>query len=167
MSALVPFVPVLMGSPSDLPHAQAIADVLDQLGIAVEMRIGSAHKTPAHVLEILAQWEADPRPKVIITIAGRSNALSGLVDTQVSAPVIACPPPSSAYGGADVYSSLRMPNAVAPGVVLEPANAALLAGKILGLIDPAIRARVQAFQQHAVDSVLAADADLRKPEGEL
>jgi 5-(carboxyamino)imidazole ribonucleotide mutase/phosphoribosylaminoimidazole-succinocarboxamide synthase len=166
MSALVPFVPVLMGSPSDMPHAQAIADVLDQLGIAVEMRIGSAHKTPAHVLKILARWEADPRPKVIITIAGRSNALSGLVDMQVSAPVIACPPPSSALGGADVYSSLRMPNAVAPGVVLEPANAALLAGKILGLTDPLIKARVQAFLQQAIDSVLAADADMGNPEVE-
>ena len=154
------FAAILMGSPSDRPHARAIADVLDQLGITVEMRIGSAHKTPAHVLAVLAQWEADPRSKVIITIAGRSNALSGFVDAQVSAPVIACPPPSDAFGGADVYSSLRMPGGVAPAVVLEPANAALLVGKILGLIDPAIKTRVQAFQQQAIDSVLSADVAL-------
>ena len=154
------FVAILMGSQSDMPHAQAIADVLDQLGIAVKMRIGSAHKTPAHVLDILTAWEADPRPKVIITIAGRSNALSGFVDAQVSAPVIACPPLSDAFGGADVYSSLRMPSSVAPAVVLEPANAALLAGKILGLTDPTIKTRVQAFQQQAIDSVLSADAAL-------
>ena len=160
------FVAILMGSPSDLPHAQAIADALNQLGIAAEMRIGSAHKTPAHVLGLLAAWEADPREKVIITIAGRSNALSGFVDAQVSAPVIACPPPSNAFGGADVYSSLRMPGGVAPAVVLEPANAALLAGKILGLTDPAIKARVQAFQQRAIDSVLSADAALVESEGE-
>ncbi len=160
MSDLTPFIAILMGSASDQPHAQAIADVLDQLGIAVEMRIGSAHKTPAHVLAILTAWEADPRPKVIITIAGRSNALGGFVDAQVSAPVIACPPPSNAFGGADVYSSLRMPSGVAPAVVLEPANAALLAGKILGVVDPAIKARVQAFQRQTRDTVLAADAAL-------
>jgi phosphoribosylaminoimidazole carboxylase PurE protein len=160
------FVAILMGSPSDMPHAQAIADALKQLEIAVEMRIGSAHKTPAHVLGLLAAWEADPREKVIITIAGRSNALSGFVDAQVSAPVIACPPPSNAFGGADVYSSLRMPGGVAPAVVLEPANAALLAGKILGLTDPAIKARVQAFQQRAIETVLSADAALVESEGE-
>ncbi len=156
------FVPILMGSQSDMPHAEAIAAVLNKLGIAYEMRIGSAHKTPAHMLAILALYEADPRPKVYITIAGRSNALSGFVDAQVSAPVIACPPPSSSFGGADVYSSLRMPSMVAPAVVLEPANAALLAGKILSLSDPDLQARVKAMQQAAIDTVLAADAQLVK-----
>jgi 5-(carboxyamino)imidazole ribonucleotide mutase len=154
------FVAILMGSQSDMPHAQAIVDALDQLQIASEVRIGSAHKTPAHVLELLTRWKADPRPKVIITIAGRSNALSGFVDAQVSCPVIACPPYSRSFSGVDVYSSLRMPSAVAPAVVLEPANAALLAGKILGLADAATKARVEAFQQQAIDSVLAADAAL-------
>ena len=98
-------------------------------------RIGSAHKTPEHALNILRTYEADPRPKVYITVAGRSNALSGFTDGSVSAPVIACPPASEAFGGADVYSSLRMPSGIAPAVVLEPANAALLAAKILGQCD--------------------------------
>ena len=167
MSEHTAFVAILLGSQSDMSHAQTIVDVLDQLEIASEVRIGSAHKTPAHVLEMLARWEADPRPKVIITIAGRSNALSGFVDAQVSCPVIACPPVSNSFGGADVYSSLRMPSGVAPGVVLEPANAALVAGKILGLTDPAIRGRVQALQQQAIDTVLAADAALREAVREI
>lgn len=156
-------VPILMGSKSDLDHARAIGAGLEKLGIPYELRIGSAHKTPAHALALLQAYEADPRPKVYITIAGRSNALSGFVDAQVTAPVIACPPPSSAFGGADVYSSLRMPGMVAPAVVLEPGNAALLAGKILGLFDPAIKAAVQAAQQAAIDTVLADDAAL-EPE---
>lgn len=163
MTALVP---ILMGSASDMAHAQAIAAALDDLGIAYELRIGSAHKTPAHVLAILAGYEADPRPKVYITIAGRSNALSGFVDAQVSAPVIACPPASSAFGGTDLYSSLRMPGTVAPAVVLEPANAALLAAKILGVSDPAIKARVQAMQRAANDTVLSADKQLGQERGE-
>lgn len=152
------FVVILMGSQADLSHAQAIGAALDKLEIPYVMRIGSAHKTPAHVLEILSQYEADPRPKVYITIAGRSNALSGFVDAQVTAPVIACPPPSEAFGGADIFSSLRMPGGVAPAVVLEPANAALLAAKILGQVDPAIKTRVQTFQQNAIDIVLQSDA---------
>jgi 5-(carboxyamino)imidazole ribonucleotide mutase len=151
---------ILMGSPSDLPHAGVIAETLRALGIPFEKRIGSAHKTPAHVLDMLRGYEADPRPKVYITIAGRSNALSGFVDAQVSAPVIACPPVSDTFGGADVFSSLRMPGGVAPAVVLEPAGAALLAAKILGQVDPEIKTRVQVFQQGAINTVLGSDAAL-------
>jgi 5-(carboxyamino)imidazole ribonucleotide mutase len=153
-----PIVPILMGSSADLDQAQKIAAALTELGIETELRIGSAHKSPAHVLAILDNYEADPRPKVYITIAGRSNALSGFVDAQASAPVIACPPLSSTFAGADIFSSLRMPSGVAPAVVLEPAAAALLAAKILGLVDPVVRGRVAEKKQQAVDRILADDA---------
>lgn len=155
-----PVVPILMGSRADLPHAEAIAGVLQELGVAVELRVASAHKTPAHALKLIEAYEADPRPKVYITIAGRSNALSGFVDAQVSAPVIACPPPSDAFGGADIFSSLRMPGGVAPAVVLDPAGAALLAAKMLGLIDSELRARIAARQRQAADRILADDTAL-------
>ena len=156
------FVVILMGSRADMDHAQAIAGALRQFGIAHELRIGSAHKTPAHVLELLRRYEADPRPKVYITIAGRSNALSGFVDAQVTAPVIACPPPSANFGGADIFSSLRMPGGVAPAVVLEPAGAALLAAKILGLAEPALRERVAQSQQSAAAVVVQDDTALQE-----
>jgi phosphoribosylcarboxyaminoimidazole (NCAIR) mutase len=55
-----------------------------------------------------------------------------MVDANVAAPVIACPPYSDAFGGGDIFSTIRMPSGVAPALVLEPANAALLAAKILG-----------------------------------
>ena len=156
-----PIVPILMGSRSDLDHAQKIAAALAELGIASEMHIGSAHKTPAHVLEIIAQYEADPRPKVYITIAGRSNALSGFLDAQVTAPVVACPPPSTSLGGADIYSSLRMPSGVAPAVVLEPTGAALLVAKILGLSDAAIKQNVADLQQQNVARILRDDEEIK------
>jgi 5-(carboxyamino)imidazole ribonucleotide mutase len=124
------------------------------------LHIGSAHKTPAHVLEIVRGYEADLRPKVYVTIAGRSNALSGFVDAQVTAPVIACPPPSSTFGGADIYSSLRMPGGVAPAVVLDPAGAALAAAKILGLADAAIRQSVIELQQSNVERILRDDGEV-------
>jgi len=148
---------ILMGSSADLEHSQKIAAAGQSLGLEAILRIGSAHKTPEHVLALLRQYEADPRPKVYITVAGRSNALSGFTDGMVSAPVIACPPPSEAYGGADIYSSLRMPSGIAPAVVLDPANAALLAAKILGLSDPAVQARVREFQQKQAARVIDAD----------
>ena len=154
------FVVILMGSKGDLEHGRKIADTLTGFGIPSQIRVGSAHRTPEHALRILREAEADPRPKVYITIAGRSNALSGFADPQVSAPVIACPPPSEAFGGADVYSSLRMPAGVAPMLVLEPANAALAAAKILGLADPAVRAKVRAAQTAAAEKILADDASL-------
>jgi 5-(carboxyamino)imidazole ribonucleotide mutase/phosphoribosylaminoimidazole-succinocarboxamide synthase len=97
---------------------------------------------------------------VYITVAGRSNALSGFTDGAVSAPVIACPPASDAFGGADVYSSLRMPSGVAPAVVLEPANAALLAAKILGLSDPEILEAVKNFQRQQATKIIQDDRNL-------
>lgn len=157
-----PIVPILMGSKSDMAHAQKIAEALEGFEIASEMRIGSAHKSPQHVLEILEAYEQDPRPKVYVTIAGRSNALSGFVDAQVSAPVIACPPLSSTFGGADVFSSLRMPSGVAPAVVLDPGGAALLAAKMLGVGQAAVRERVVAAQRSNVARIEADDAALAK-----
>jgi hypothetical protein len=89
-----PLVVILMGSKADEAHCQKIAEAARGFGLEAVLRIGSAHKTPEHVLALLRQYEADPRPKVYITVAGRSNALSGFSDGLVGAPVIACPPPS-------------------------------------------------------------------------
>ena len=152
-----PLVVILMGSKADAAHCEKIAEAARQFGLEVIQRIGSAHKTPAHVTQLLAVYEADPRPKVYITIAGRSNALSGFTDGAVAAPVIACPPTSETFGGGDIYSSLRMPSGIAPAVVLEPANAALLAAKILALTDPDLRQRVRAFQILQAEKILIDD----------
>ena len=108
-------------------HGEAIATGLQEFGIESEIRVASAHKAAAYVLGILKEYEVDSRPKVYVTVAGRSNALSGLVDGNVTAPVIACPPYSERFSGADIFSSLRMPSGIAPAVVLEPGGAALLA----------------------------------------
>lgn len=155
-------VVLILGSPSDLSLGEKITGALDSLGVPWEMRVASAHKVPHYVLEMLAGYEADPRPKVYITVAGRSNALSGLVDAQVRAPVIACPPYAEKFAGGDLLSSLRMPSGVAPAVILEPEAAALLAAKMLGLTDPALRQRIGAAQETQRERLLEADASLRK-----
>lgn len=156
-----PLLIILMGSKADEPHCHKIAQAARQFGLQVDLRVGSAHKTPEHVLKLLHQYEADPRPKVYVTVAGRSNALSGFVDATVSSPVIACPPPSETFGGGDVFSSLRMPSGVAPGVVLDPANAALLAAKILGLVDPQVRQMVAVSQAELATKILEDDWSLQ------
>jgi 5-(carboxyamino)imidazole ribonucleotide mutase/phosphoribosylaminoimidazole-succinocarboxamide synthase len=156
-----PLVVILMGSKADLDHCQRISNGCKGYGIETVLRIGSAHKTAEHVMAILRECEADPRPKVYITVAGRSNALSGFTDGAVSAPVIACPPASEAFGGADVFSSLRMPSGIAPALVLEPANAALLAAKILGLVDADVRAAVTRSQKQAAEKITQDDQALQ------
>lgn len=156
-----PLVVILMGSRADMEHCQKIADACKQFGIETAMRVGSAHKTAEHVLVMLREYEADPRPKLYITVAGRSNALSGFTDGSVSAPVIACPPPSDSFGGADVYSSLRMPSGIAPAVVLEPVNAALLAAKIFGVANVEVREQVKLSQKRAAEKITEDDASVR------
>lgn len=156
-----PLLVILMGSKSDQAHAQKVADAALPLGFEVAMRVGSAHKTASHLIDLLHEYESDPRPKVYVTIAGRSNALSGFVDGCVLAPVIACPPPSDAYTGTDVFSSLRMPSGIAPAVVLEPANAALLAAKIVALSDETVRENVRQLQAANRQSILDADREIQ------
>ena len=154
-----PLVVLLMGSPADTEHANKIVDALKQFTVDVAMHVGSAHRTPLHALEILQRYDTQDRAKVFITIAGRSNALSGFADPQVSAPVIACPPPGPEI---DLWSSLRMPPGVAPAVVLEPVNAALYAAKILGLSDSAVAEQVRRFQSAQRDRVMQADQEMQK-----
>lgn len=147
-------VVIIMGSKSDLEWSQKIAKASSQLGMEVVMRIASAHKVPLKCLDIIREFENEQ--VVFITVAGRSNALSGFSDAQTHCPVIACPPYGDKYAGTDVFSSLRMPSGVAPMVVLEPDNAALAAAKIFGISNVTIRKNVAVFQKSHRDKL---DAD--------
>ena len=155
------FVPIIMGSRSDLSHGEKIAAALAEFGVAAEIRVASAHKAPHFLLKVLQEYEGDGRDKVYITIAGRSNALSALVDAQVAAPVIACPPYSDKFAGSDIFSSLRMPSGVAPAVVVDPGGAALVAAKIFGMANPAIADAVRTMRKDMAAKIASDDADLR------
>lgn len=156
-----PLIVIISGSKSDEAHYNKIAAAAQNFGLDVAVRIGSAHKTAEHVLKLLDEYENDGRPKVYITVAGRSNALGGFVDGIVSAPVITCPPPSDAFGGADIFSSLRMPSGVAPAVVLDPQNAAWLALRILAVNNPELQKTIQAFREQQVQQILHDDTSLQ------
>jgi len=152
-----PLVVILMGSPADREHSGRIADACSQFGLEPVVRIGSAHRTPEHVLGLLRAYDAQPRPKVFITVAGRSNALSGFTDPSVLAPVIACPPPGDQV---DLWSSLRMPPGVGCATVLEPLNAALMAAKIFAVTDHEIAELVKSYQESQRVRILEADLEV-------
>jgi len=135
---------VLMGSEKDLEFCREITKHLKALGVEYEFRVASAHKTPEQVLKILKELE---REKIVyVTVAGRSNALSAFVDANTSKPVIACPPYSEKFGGADIYSSLRVPSGIGSLVTVEPEGAAIAAAKILALEDKELEKRVKDYQ---------------------
>ncbi len=153
-------VVILMASKGDLEWSQKIADSLQSLGVATIMRIASAHKVPLKCLEIIKENEAPDT--VFITVAGRSNALSGFSDGQTTCPVIACPPYSDKYGGNDIYSSLSMPSGIGPMTVTDPGNAALAAAKILAVKDDGIREKISAHQEKNRQILVDADASVSK-----
>lgn len=150
-------VVILMGSKSDFDFAKNIGDTLDDFNVEYIYRVASAHKTPQKVLQITEEY----KNVVYITVAGRSNALSGFVDANTTSPVIACPPYSSKFGGMDIISSLRMPSGVAPKVVLEPENAALAAVKIIALKDPEIQKKIEEFQKKGREKLENADSEFK------
>jgi 5-(carboxyamino)imidazole ribonucleotide mutase len=136
---------IIMGSERDLDFCKEIAKFLKALNVSYEYRVASAHKTPLKVLEILSEFEKEK--VVYVTVAGRSNALSAFIDGNTSKPVIACPPYSEKYGGADIYSSLRVPSGIGSVVTIEAEGAAIATAKILGLDDSTLEAAVQAYQE--------------------
>ncbi len=150
---------IIMGSQVDLQWSKKIAAALEKFAIASEMRIASAHKTPLKALEIIREYEDDE--VVFITVAGRSNALSGFVDAHTVRPVIACPPYSESFGGADIFSTLRMPSGVAPLVVLEPEQAALAAAKILGMREEVVKKRIKEYQDEKRKEIENADKEIK------
>ncbi|MCX7027326.1 MAG: 5-(carboxyamino)imidazole ribonucleotide mutase [Spirochaetes bacterium] len=153
---------IFMGSKVDYEHAARIEEWLDRFGVAHETRIASAHKTPEKLFSILKELETREGNFVYIAVAGLSNALSGMADFATTRPVVSCPPPSEAFGGADIFSSLRMPPGVAACLILDPRNAALFAAKIFALGSPELRAKIAAFHAEQVERIEADDASLNR-----
>ena len=125
-------VVIIMGSTSDEPHAKKITDKLDEYKISWEQYAASAHKQPKQVLEILESNENDNHI-LYVTIAGRSNALSGFVAANSSFPTLACPPFSDKTDMlVNIHSTLQMPSNTPVLTVLDPGNCALAIKRIFG-----------------------------------
>jgi 5-(carboxyamino)imidazole ribonucleotide mutase len=163
------FVAILMGSDSDLPVLRESTVVLDKLGIKYEMRIHSAHRTPAPTNAYVK--DADKRGcAVFIAGAGMAAHLAGTVAALTLKPVIGVPLPGGILDGLDsLLATVQMPGGIPVATVAVgkagARNAAYLAGQIIGLSDAAVAQRVR--EERAADSqnVLAKDATLQKELG--
>ncbi|MEK9160281.1 MAG: AIR carboxylase family protein [Patescibacteria group bacterium] len=137
-------VPFLLGSKVDLDHAKVIAKALDDYGVKCEIYVSSAHKVPEKTLEIIKKFNEKKETVVWVTMAGRSNALSGLVSANSHFPVIACPPfKDYADYLANVHSSLQMPGETPAMTVVDPKNAAQAVVRILALADKDLAKKVK------------------------
>jgi len=155
---------VLMGSPRDLPFASKIKDFLKKEGfpVACIYNVASAHRTPQKLLDNLGEYEKSGESLVYITVAGLSDALSGVVAGYTRYPVIACPPDSEKYGGAKVFSSTAMPKGIPVAYVAKPENAALVAVRILAISNPELKERLDKFKQKMAKAVYESAEEVKK-----
>jgi 5-(carboxyamino)imidazole ribonucleotide mutase len=126
---------IIMGSEADRQHAEKITDALDGYPAKITVHVASAHKQPLRVLEIIQSYALETAV-VFITIAGRSNALSGFTAANTLFPVIACPPFADRTDMmVNIHSTLQMPSNVPVLTILDPTNAALAVKRILDLAE--------------------------------
>jgi len=151
---------IVMGSERDLDFSREIAKYLKLLGVSYEFRVASAHKTPEKVIEIIKEFENEK--VVYVAVAGRSNALSAFIDGNTSKPVIACPPYSEKFGGADIISSLRVPSGIGSVVTIEPEGAAIAVAKIFALGDGEVAERVKNYQASKKKELDKANESVKK-----
>ena len=149
-------VGIIMGSDSDLPVMSEAAKVLDELGIAYELTVVSAHRTPKR-LYTYSESAADKGLKVIIAGAGGAAHLPGMVASLTPLPVIGVPVKSSTMSGIDsLYSIVQMPPGVPVATVAinGAQNAGILAAQIIGSSDKSVLDRVTAFKSSMENRVL-------------
>lgn len=153
-------VAVIMGSDSDLPVMQEAVDKLKLFGIPYEVRVISAHRTPA-AAEQFASHAAENGFGVLIAGAGKAAHLGGVLAAYTTLPVIGVPIKTSMMGGLDsLLSIVQMPSGipVATVGVNGAANAGILAAQMLAVGDEALTARLASFKEEMARSVAEKDA---------
>ncbi len=153
-------VMIMMGSDSDAPAMKAAQQALADFGLASEMTVASAHRSPARVLRLVDDAMARG-VKVFIVGAGGAAHLAGVVAAHTTRPVIGVPIDSSPLKGFDaLLSTVQMPPGVPVATVAigksGAANAAVLAAQMIALADPALAARLVNYKKKLVNKVEAA-----------
>jgi 5-(carboxyamino)imidazole ribonucleotide mutase len=154
---IVPVVGIVGGSRSDFPVLQKAVEVLDGLGVANELRVVSAHRTPDHLYQY-AERARDRGIRVLIAGAGGAAHLPGMLAAKTTLPVIGVPMPTKALDGLDsLLSIVQMPRGIPVATVAigNAENAALLAAEILALADEALAARLEAWRSDQTAAVMA------------
>lgn len=160
------FVAVLMGSDSDLSVMQGTLDILDKLGVAWEVRITSAHRTPEQTKEYVKDAESRGCG-VFIAGAGMAAHLAGAVAANTIKPVLGVPIGGSSLLGLDaLLATVQMPSGIPVGTVAignaGAKNAGYLAAQILATADSDLGARLRAERQANADSVIEKNNKLQE-----
>src|SRR3954466_8931897 len=157
-------VGVVMGSDSDWPTMEPAATVLEEFGVAHEVRVVSAHRTPRDMLDYGAGAAARGL-RVLVAGAGGAAHLPGMLASVTPLPVIGVPVPLTHLDGMDsLLSIVQMPAGVPVATVsiAGARNAGLLAVRILAAHDEELRSRMEAFQAELAQTAKAKDAALQK-----
>jgi 5-(carboxyamino)imidazole ribonucleotide mutase len=157
-------VAVVMGSDSDLPTLGPAVGILERFGVASEVRVLSAHRTPREMVAF-AEAAAGRGLKVIIAGAGGAAHLPGMVAALTVLPVIGVPVHSQALSGVDsLHSIVQMPAGIPVATVAIGGglNAGLLAAAILATADPALATALEDYRRDLHDQVVARDGRLQQ-----
>lgn len=152
-----PQVLIVMGSDSDLPTMAAAAKMLEKFGIGYEIDFASAHRVPDKAAK-LSMEAADRGIMAIIAGAGLAAHLPGVLASLTTLPVIGVPLSSGTSDGLDaLYSIVQMPSGIPVATVgiNRADNAGILAAKIIGSSNPAVRAKLDAYKKELSDTVHA------------
>jgi len=157
-------VAIVMGSDSDLPKLEPAIERLKEFEIPFEVRVLSAHRTPAQALEFAAGCEANGFG-VIIAAAGKAAHLGGVLAANTTLPVIGIPIKASALEGVDaLLSTVQMPAGIPVATVAIDGsdNAAILAAQIIALSDAELAGKLKAMRARMTEQVLEKDARVKK-----
>jgi 5-(carboxyamino)imidazole ribonucleotide mutase len=156
-------VAVIMGSDSDLDAMKPCIETLESFGVAIEVTIASAHRTPAHLEDTVKKFAAGGG-EVVIAAAGGAAHLPGVIASMTLLPVIGVPMKSSMLGLDSLLSIVQMPAGVPVATVgvNGAANAALLAVEILALGSAALREKLADFRRKQADKVIAKSEKLKE-----
>jgi len=154
-----PVVGIIMGSKSDWPTMEHAAKMLDELGVAYEVKVVSAHRTPDLLFNYAKQAES-AGIQVIIGGAGGAAHLPGMAASQTNLPVFGVPVQSKALNGLDSLLSIaQMPGGVAVGTLAigtaGAKNAGLLAAQVIALQDPKVKSAINDFRAKQTETVLS------------
>jgi 5-(carboxyamino)imidazole ribonucleotide mutase len=153
-----------MGSASDLETLRPAAEMLDRFGVAHEMRVLSAHRTPTAMAEYARQAH-ERGLKVLIAGAGGAAHLPGMLAAHTPLPVIGVPVPTTSLSGMDALLSIvQMPRGVPVATVAigGGANAGLLAAQILATSDAALFEKLEAYKEDLARTAREQDEQLRR-----
>ena len=160
-----PRILIMMGSDSDLPVMQEAVDILSKFGVQHEIRISSAHRSPARTMA-LASEAAGRGIRVIIAGAGMAAHLAGVVAATTTLPVIGVPMPVGALNGVDaLYSTVQMPGGIPVATMAigraGAKNAGIFAVQILALTDTRLNEALGVYRSEMIQEVEQRDEALR------